>query len=175
MTTIVCIHICQNYLIKLPTLLNPLLSFSQILDNSKFYNGPVNFEIALYITVFLFRKLSPDCQMLLFSATYDDDVMKFAQAVIPRSPIIIKLRREEESLDNIRQFYIECENEGDKFRALSNIYGSISIGQSIIFCAVSLYYYTLCKQSLEGYIGITLSVHPSVCSSVHVPCKCNSS
>ena len=81
------------------------------------------------------RKLSPDCQMLLFSATYDDDVMKFAQAVIPRSPIIIKLRREEESLDNIRQFYIECENEGDKFRALSNIYGSISIGQSIIFCA----------------------------------------
>ncbi len=40
--------------------------------------------------------------MLLFSATYDQNVMKFAQAIIS-DPVIIKLKREEESLDNIRQ------------------------------------------------------------------------
>lgn len=45
--------------------------------------------------------------MLLFSATYDTEVMKFAQAVISQ-PIVIRLRREEESLDNIKQFYIKC-------------------------------------------------------------------
>lgn len=76
--------------------------------------------------------------MLLFSATYDDQVMEFAQAVIPRSPIVIKLRREEESLDNIKQFFIECPDMEHKFQALSNIYGTISIGQSMIFCAVSI-------------------------------------
>ena len=38
-----------------------------------------------------------------------------------------------------------------------------------------LYYYTPCKQNLGGYIGITLSVRPSVRLSVHVPCKRNSS
>lgn len=50
---------------------------------------------------------------------------------------MIKLRREEESLDNIRQFYVQCADQEAKFQALSNIYGAISIGQSMIFCAVS--------------------------------------
>lgn len=74
--------------------------------------------------------------MLLFSATYDADVMKFALVVVPNA-VTIKLRREEESLDNIKQYYIECRNQNDKFQALSNIYGTISIGQSMIFCLVS--------------------------------------
>lgn len=80
------------------------------------------------------RQLRKGCQMLLFSATYEDDVMKFAEAIIP-NPVVIKLRKEEESLDNIKQFYIECTDQEGKFSALSNIYGSISIGQSMIFCA----------------------------------------
>lgn len=33
--TIVCIHICQTYLAELPVLLNPLLLFSWISDNTK--------------------------------------------------------------------------------------------------------------------------------------------
>ncbi|XP_061189592.1 ATP-dependent RNA helicase DDX19A-like isoform X1 [Saccostrea echinata] len=81
------------------------------------------------------RGLGKDCQMLLFSATYEDEVMRFAQAVIPNNPIVIRLRREEQSLDNIKQYYIECSDQEGKFQALSNIYGSISIGQSMIFCA----------------------------------------
>ncbi|ELT87428.1 hypothetical protein CAPTEDRAFT_209158 [Capitella teleta] len=79
------------------------------------------------------RGLSKDCQMLLFSATYDSQVMKFAQAVVP-DPIVIRLRREEESLKNIKQFFIRCSSLQEKFHALSNIYGAISIGQSMIFC-----------------------------------------
>ena len=82
------------------------------------------------------RGLSRDCQLLLFSATYDDVVMKFAGSIV-HDAIIIKLRREEQSLDNIKQYYIECTSLEDKFTALSNIYGSISIGQSMIFCHVS--------------------------------------
>ncbi|CAL1543690.1 unnamed protein product [Lymnaea stagnalis] len=81
------------------------------------------------------RGLSGSCQMLLFSATYDTSVMEFAEKIIPNDPIVIKLRREEESLDNIKQYYIECTSQEEKFEALSNIYGAISIGQSMIFCA----------------------------------------
>lgn len=84
----------------------------------------------------LLRGLSPQCQMLLFSATYDTSVMEFAEKVIPNDPVIIKLRREEESLENIKQYYIECHDQEEKFIALANIYGAISIGQSMIFCAV---------------------------------------
>ena len=38
--------------------------------------------------------------MLLFSATYDDEFMKLAESIIPEA-IAIRLRSEEESLDNI--------------------------------------------------------------------------
>ena len=79
--------------------------------------------------------------MLLFSATYDHTVMQFAQKIIPNDPVIIRLRREEESLDNIKQYYIECTSELEKYQALCNIYGSISVGQSMIFCHVSWYFY----------------------------------
>lgn len=77
--------------------------------------------------------------MLLFSATYEDEVMRFAQAVIPNNPVVIKLRREEETVDNIRQFYVQCADQEAKFQALSNIYGVISVGQCMIFCAVSVF------------------------------------
>ena len=40
--------------------------------------------------------------MLLFSATYDQAAMDFAENVV--STPDIKLRREEESLDNIKQY-----------------------------------------------------------------------
>ena len=63
--------------------------------------------------------------------------MNFAENIVTNA-MIIKLKREEESLDNIRQIYIECGNQDEKFGALSDIYGSISIGQSVIFCRVSI-------------------------------------
>lgn len=75
--------------------------------------------------------------MLLFSATFEDAVLQFAEQIIP-DPNIIKLRREEMTLTNIRQFYFLCENKKDKYKALCNIYGSITVGQAIIFCQVKL-------------------------------------
>ncbi len=51
---------------------------------------------------FVCRNLNPECQMLLFSATYDENVMDFAEKLI-KDPIVIRLRREEETLDNIKQ------------------------------------------------------------------------
>ncbi|CAG9563633.1 unnamed protein product [Danaus chrysippus] len=77
--------------------------------------------------------LPQTCQMMFFSATYDSAVMGFAEAIVP-NPIIIRLLREEESLDNIKQYYVKCKNAEDKYRAICNIYGVITVGQAIIFC-----------------------------------------
>ncbi|XP_072552956.1 ATP-dependent RNA helicase DDX19A [Salminus brasiliensis] len=79
------------------------------------------------------RMLPKDCQMLLFSATFEDSVWKFAERIIP-DPNIIKLKREEETLDTIKQYYVLCNNKEDKFTALCNIYGAITIAQAMIFC-----------------------------------------
>lgn len=75
--------------------------------------------------------------MMFFSATYDEDVMEFAEAIVT-NPVIIRLKREEESLDNIKQYYVECKNQDAKYAAIANIYGVATIGQAMIFCHVSL-------------------------------------
>jgi len=83
---------------------------------------------------FRLRKALPkDCQMMFFSATYDEDVMDFAEAIVD-NPVTIRLKREEESLDNIGQHYIECRNQEEKYAAIANIYGVVTIGQAMIFC-----------------------------------------
>merc|ERR1719427_632441 len=79
------------------------------------------------------KNLSQDCQMMLFSATYDTDVMNFAENIVS-DPVIIRLRREEESLDNIGQYWVQCETEELKYNAIANIYGVVTIGQAMIFC-----------------------------------------
>lgn len=83
-------------------------------------------------TIRIQKQLPKSCQMVLFSATYNDAVMKFATSVIPNA-MVMRLKRSEESLDNIKQFYVVCQNEEDKFQALSNLYGTISIGQAMVF------------------------------------------
>ena len=47
---------------------------------------------------------------------------------------IIRLRREEESLDNIGQYWVQCETPELKYKAIANIYGVVTIGQAMIFC-----------------------------------------
>ncbi|GIY37339.1 DEAD-box helicase Dbp80 [Caerostris darwini] len=79
------------------------------------------------------KLVSDSCQCILFSATYSAEVMEFAEMII-FNPIIMQLKREEESLDNVKQYYIECNSADQKYAALSNIYGAMSIGQAIIFC-----------------------------------------
>lgn len=75
--------------------------------------------------------------MMFFSATYEPEVMNFAEIIVS-NPLIIRLLREEESLDNIKQYYIKCKNIDEKYTAITNIYGVITIGQAIIFCHVSI-------------------------------------
>uniref|UniRef100_A0A2K6F4R9 RNA helicase n=1 Tax=Propithecus coquereli TaxID=379532 RepID=A0A2K6F4R9_PROCO len=79
------------------------------------------------------RMLPRNCQMLLFSATFEDSVWKFAQKVVPE-PNVIKLKREEETLDTIKQYYVLCSSRDEKFQALCNLYGAITIAQAMIFC-----------------------------------------
>ncbi|KAG9472629.1 hypothetical protein GDO78_018296 [Eleutherodactylus coqui] len=79
------------------------------------------------------RALPPNCQMLLFSATFEESAFCFAERIVP-DPNIIKLKKEELTLKNIRQFYDFCENREAKYRALINMCRSITIAQAIIFC-----------------------------------------
>eukprot|EP00980_Cylindrotheca_fusiformis_P006559 scaffold1384_cov116-Cylindrotheca_fusiformis.AAC.37 len=82
------------------------------------------------------KKLMPKtCQSLLFSATFPDDVVKFADKMIQK-PDKILIEREPNSLvvDVIKQLWIDTRSyEGGKIEFLSDIYSLLTIGQSIIF------------------------------------------
>lgn len=85
------------------------------------------------------KALNPDCQLLLFSATYDEDVMAFAEQIVDTKangevPVIITVRKEEQTLDNILQYVVRVGSREEKFAAIHNFYGAMTIGQSIIFC-----------------------------------------
>lgn len=107
---------------------------------------------------FRIHKLLPrTCQMMFFSATYEEDVMEFAEGIVS-DPVIIRLRREEESLHNIKQYYVMCRNLDDKYTAISNIYGVVTIGQAMIFCHTRRTASWLAeKMSREGHAVALLS------------------
>lgn len=76
-------------------------------------------------------------QTLLFSATYNDEVVEFAGDFVPEPRASIRLERKELSVDKIAQFYIDCRNEAQRFNILSDIYVYLATyGQSIIFVEV---------------------------------------
>ena len=74
-------------------------------------------------------------QIVLFSATFPDHVRNFANKFAPNANKI-ELQRNELSVDNIRQFYMDCKNEEHKYEVLVSLYHLLTIGQSIIFCQV---------------------------------------
>ena len=46
--------------------------------------------------------------MMLFSATYKTPVIDFATKIV-KEPMIIRLRRQDESLASIKQMYVKCQ------------------------------------------------------------------
>jgi superfamily II DNA/RNA helicase len=78
-------------------------------------------------------------QIILFSATFPDHVRNYASKIAPNANKI-ELKKEELSVDNIKQFYMDCRNEEHKYDILVSLYHMLTIGQSIIFCQVSFLY-----------------------------------
>lgn len=86
-------------------------------------------------TVQIKKKLPKSTQILLFSATFDDATRKFAKVVAPNA-VEIMVKTEELSLDGIKQYFMDCRDEADKYKALTEIFSLLEIGQSIIFVHV---------------------------------------
>lgn len=72
---------------------------------------------------------------MLFSATFPKHVHAFASKFAPNANKI-ELRRNEITVENIKQFYMDCRDEGRKYDVLVQLYHILTIGQSIIFCEV---------------------------------------
>jgi len=81
------------------------------------------------------KHIPPTCQILLFSATFSDNVRDFAHKMVPNA-IELTLKREELAVEAISQFFIPCNNLEHKFQVLLDIYTLLTVGSAIIFCKV---------------------------------------
>ena len=84
-----------------------------------------------------YRMLPPGVQNVLFSATFTEEVQAFAEDFAPEANKIF-LKKEEVTVEAIKQLYLECDGENGKYDALSALYDCMSIGQSIVFCKVRI-------------------------------------
>ena len=76
--------------------------------------------------------LHREIQILLFSATFPDKVMRFADKFAPNANQI-KLREQELTVEGISQMYMDCPSEAAKYDVLVKLYGLMTIGSSVIF------------------------------------------
>ncbi|CAD5116449.1 DgyrCDS5334 [Dimorphilus gyrociliatus] len=72
-------------------------------------------------------------QVVLLSATMPSDVLDVTTRFM-REPIRILVKKEELTLEGIRQFFVQVEREEWKLDTLCDLYETLTITQAVIFC-----------------------------------------
>ena len=80
----------------------------------------------------VFQHLPAKVQVCLFSATMPEEILEISQRFM-RTPIRILVKRDELTLEGIRQFYIAVEREDWKLETLCDLYETLTITQAIIY------------------------------------------
>ncbi|CCH61066.1 hypothetical protein TBLA_0D05750 [Henningerozyma blattae CBS 6284] len=81
----------------------------------------------------IFTMMPPTTQVVLLSATMPRDVLEVTTKFM-RDPVRILVKKDELTLEGIKQFYINVEEEDYKYDVLTDLYDSISVTQAVIFC-----------------------------------------
>ena len=81
----------------------------------------------------IFQYIPKECQVCLFSATIPEEALEITERFM-NDPVRILIKKEELTLEGIKQFYIAIEKDVWKLDTLCDIYGKLSVSQSIIYC-----------------------------------------
>ncbi len=81
----------------------------------------------------IFKYLPTTTQVVLLSATMPVDVLEVTTKFM-NDPVRILVKKDELTLEGIKQFYVNVEQEEYKFECLCDLYDTISVTQAVIFC-----------------------------------------
>jgi translation initiation factor 4A len=81
----------------------------------------------------IFTQLPQDVQVGLFSATMPADALEMTNKFM-NNPIRILVKRDELTLEDIKQFFILVDREEWKLDTLCDLYDTLNITQAVIFC-----------------------------------------
>lgn len=85
----------------------------------------------------IYRYLPPQTQVVLVSATMPVDVLQMTTKFM-QDPVRILVKRDELTLEGIKQFFVAVEKEEWKFDTLCDLYDILTITQAVIFCNTKL-------------------------------------
>lgn len=89
-----------------------------------------NFKEQIYE---VYRFLPPETQVVLVSATLPHEVLEMTHKFMT-DPVRILVKRDELTLEGIKQFFVAVEREEWKFDTLCDLYDTLTITQAVIFC-----------------------------------------
>merc|ERR1712232_961390 len=81
----------------------------------------------------IFKCLPPNIQVCLFSATMAPEILDLTTKFM-RDAVRILVKKDELTLEGIRQFYVAIEKEEWKLDTLCDLYETLTITQAIIYC-----------------------------------------
>ncbi|KAJ1330336.1 ATP-dependent RNA helicase FAL1 [Batrachochytrium salamandrivorans] len=81
----------------------------------------------------VYRYLPPSTQVVILSATLPHDVLDMTSKFMT-DPIRVLVKRDELTLEGIKQFFVAVEKEEWKFDTLCDLYDTLTITQAVIFC-----------------------------------------
>eukprot|EP01040_Poterioochromonas_malhamensis_P000592 gene592-632_t len=81
----------------------------------------------------IYRYLPPSTQVVIVSATLPQEVLEMTKKFM-NEPVKILVKRDELTLEGIKQFFVAVEREEWKFDTLCDLYDTLTITQAVIFC-----------------------------------------
>lgn len=81
----------------------------------------------------IYRYLPPTLQVVLVSATLPKEVVEITNKFM-NNPFRVLVKRDELTLEGIKQFFVSVEKEQWKFDTLCDLYESLIITQAVVFC-----------------------------------------
>ena len=81
----------------------------------------------------IFQFMPSNVQVALFSATMPYELTALTDKFM-RNPVRILVKNEQLTLEGIKQYHIALDNDVSKYETLKDIYSSLTLSQSIIYC-----------------------------------------
>lgn len=81
----------------------------------------------------IFQYLSKDIQIALFSATMPSSLYQLTEKFM-RNPVKIIVKAEQLTLEGIKQYFVNLEDDNMKYETLKDLFSTFSVAQCIIYC-----------------------------------------
>lgn len=105
----------------------------------------------------IYRYLPPSTQVVVVSATLPHEILEMTSKFM-NNPLRVLVKRDELTLEGIKQFFVSIEKEQWKYDTLCDLYESLIITQAVVFCNTKAKVDWLAKRMEDNNFTVRTSV-----------------